>query len=255
MSFLKGLLGQNRIYGNLSKLWKSKIKPTWTEHDDLMLKFYTQFVSDGDLCFDVGANIGNRTRIFLKLGCNVVAVEPQEECIRMLRSLYRKKQQLIIISQALGASEGIAELMVSNASTISSFSKEWIESVRQSGRFSEYKWQKRQNVPLTTLDNLILEYGAPKFIKIDVEGFEYEVIKGLSRPVNVISFEFVPEILAPTFGCIQHLQTLGDICFNYSLGETMRLMLDEWVSSREIVEIISGYEASNVFGDVYARFV
>ena len=36
--------------------------------------FYRQFVTEGDLCFDVGANVGRRTRTFLKLKAKVVAV-------------------------------------------------------------------------------------------------------------------------------------------------------------------------------------
>jgi len=46
--------------------------------------FYRVFVAAGDLCFDVGANLGNRTRCFRQLGCTVVAVEPQGECFRKL---------------------------------------------------------------------------------------------------------------------------------------------------------------------------
>jgi hypothetical protein len=42
-----------------------------------MTSFYQQFLQPGDLCFDVGANMGNRVEAFLKIGANVVVVEPQ----------------------------------------------------------------------------------------------------------------------------------------------------------------------------------
>src|SRR5688572_28540682 len=60
----------------------------WTAHDQQMLEFYRQFLAPGELCFDVGANVGNRVKIFLKPGARVVAVEPQRECVRTLRAAF-----------------------------------------------------------------------------------------------------------------------------------------------------------------------
>ena len=41
-----------------------------------MRRLYGQFVRSGDLVFDIGAHVGNRTRAFAGLGCRVVALEP-----------------------------------------------------------------------------------------------------------------------------------------------------------------------------------
>ena len=145
--------------------------------------------------------------------------------------------------------------MISTADTISSLSPEWIESVKKSGRFSEFSWDKKQAVQMTTLDRLIEQYGSPSFIKIDVEGFEYQVIKGLSQPVKTLSLEFTPEFIESTFKCIDHLQRLGNIRLNYSVGETMSLALERWVTHPEMVKILSGFrEDHRLFGDVYVRF-
>ena len=51
------------------------------------------------ILFDVGANIGNRTRIFLKLGGEVLAIEPQENCVDILQALYRKDKDIKIIQK------------------------------------------------------------------------------------------------------------------------------------------------------------
>ena len=40
-----------------------------------MKSFYSHFIGKGDLCFDVGANLGNRAEVFLALGATVVAIE------------------------------------------------------------------------------------------------------------------------------------------------------------------------------------
>ncbi len=208
------------------------------------------------LCFDVGANVGNRTRLFLVLGAHVVAVEPQIHCADFLAREFTCNSQFSLVRKALGAADGIAELQISNADTISSLSNAWIDAVKKSGRFSDYSWEQKQTVSVTTLDWLISQYGVPDFIKIDVEGFEYEVIKGLTQPVKALSFEFTPEYFDVTVLCLEHLESIGRIELNYSLGESMELGLKAWISPRELVETLSKYRNSNtVYGDVYVRFV
>lgn len=251
MQFIKNFIKHSPLYGVIKWYRVKKEAILWTAHDQKMLDFYSQFISRGALCFDVGANTGNRVKIFLKLQANVIAIEPQNECVKILRTGYGNNKHLTIIQKAIGESEGEAEIMISNARSISSLSQEWVEAVRKSGRFSEYSWNMKQIVPLTTLDRLIEQYGTPSFIKIDVEGFEYQVIKGLSQPVKALSLEFTPEFIESTFRCIDHLQRLGDIQLNYSIGETMQFVLAKWATPKEMVRILSSLRE---VGDVYARF-
>ena len=237
-------------------LRKRKAARQWTDHDHEMLEFYSQFTGSGDLVFDVGANVGNRVKIFLKLGAKVVAIEPQDECIDVLNKFFGGNKSLTIVQGVLGSSVGEAELMVSSASTLSTVSKEWVESVKTSGRFSEYSWDNKKLVPMTTLDQLIDRHGVPAFIKVDVEGFEHEVVAGLSRPVKNMSLEFTPECIDSTLKCIGHLESIGDVYFNYSIGESMELSLSEFVPSGEIIKILTGFVGDvSIFGDVYCKFV
>ena len=218
-------------------------------------KFYSQFISPGELCFDVGANVGNRVKTFLDLGAEVVAIEPQELCVRALKESFGNDPRFRLVEAALGAAEGEAEMLISNASTISSLSPEWVQSVKASGRFANYNWERKQTISITTLDRLFLDYGQPAFIKIDVEGFEYQVVSGLSRPVRCLSFEFTPEFLDGTRKVISHLNRLGAPRYNYSLGESMRLELQDWVIHQAMEKSLSKFENdATTFGDVYVRF-
>ncbi|MFN0303980.1 MAG: FkbM family methyltransferase [Burkholderiales bacterium] len=228
----------------------------WSDDDQRLLTFYRQFIRPDALCFDVGANVGNRTKIFLALGARVVAIEPQDDCVAFLRRTFGADPRLSILENVLGACDGTAELMISEVNTLSSLSPEWVQSVRASGRFADHRWRKKKHVTMTTLDRLIDRFGVPSFVKIDVEGFEREVIKGLSQPVGALSIEFAPEGRAATIACIEHLEALGPIEANYSPEETMCMAFGEWVSPKVMVEYLHAFKnETSIFGDVYMRTV
>jgi FkbM family methyltransferase len=218
------------------------------------INFYSQFISPNDVCFDVGANMGNRTEPFLKLNAKVVAVEPQKHCQAFLKQKFGDK--ISLVAKGLGEKEGEKTFYISDDSVLSSFSEEWINSVIESKRFGTHKWHKTELIEMTTLDILIKQYGIPQFIKIDVEGYELEVLKGLSQPVNVISFEYaVPEHTQKVIDCIKQIEKVnGDTLFNHSVGESMELFFSEWLTFERMIEYVKSREFENfVFGDIYAQ--
>lgn len=218
-------------------------------------QFYALFIRPGAVCFDVGANLGNRTKVFLELGAHVVAIEPQQICVQTLQERFGDEKHLTIVQQALGAEPGSAELLISDIHTTSSLSRPWVERVTESGRFANRTWGETVTVSVTTLDHLIERHGVPAFVKIDVEGYEREVLRGLSQPVPALSFEFTPEFLEAALESIEHLNTLGSPVFNYALGESMQLAQDAWVGGKELGDALRRLPKDTVtFGDVYARF-
>jgi FkbM family methyltransferase len=217
-----------------------------------MQTLYSTFVRSGDVCFDVGANIGNRTATLVELGAQVVAVEPQQVCIEQLRKRFGSEPRVTIVPKALGRSPGVAEMQISQAHGISSMSRGWVESVRKSGRFAMYRWDRTERVVVTTMDALIADYGRPAFCKLDVEGFESEVLAGLSAPVPALSFECAPEYLDNATSCIDRLEELASYEYNYNLNETMNLGLSEWVSANQMCILLQSM-APEAFADVYAR--
>src|SRR4051812_35155473 len=68
--------------------------------------FLRQFINPGDLCFDVGANVGAKTEMLLDLGARVVAFEPQEECRRELIARIGERPVLTTVAAAMGPSPG-----------------------------------------------------------------------------------------------------------------------------------------------------
>ena len=227
-----------------------------------LLKFYSRFIKKDDLCFDIGANYGRRTEIFLKLGARVVAVEPQYACTQELEKKYGNNKRVILVKKAISDNYGEEELMISDSHTLSSMSKEWINSIKSSDMFfvstQAFSWQKSAKVKVTTLNHLIKEYGKPAFLKIDVEGYEYKVLKSLSEPIKMISFEFTPTqvFILSAINIVEHLASIGEVKFNYSFGESISLVLNEWVGPDEISNILLNLpKKTPISGDIYARFI
>lgn len=225
----------------------------WTKNDIQRLNFYKNIISQNDLVFDIGANIGNRTKLFNRLQAKVIAIEPQAYCFNLLTKIYGNKKNIKLIHTAIGNEIGDVEMSVSNAHTISSLSEKWINAVK-SNRFSEFDWNKKELVSITTLDKIIEKFGAPKFIKIDVEGYEDKVISGLSVPIDLISLEFTPEYLKPIENSLLHLSKIYKFEINYTLGESLEFELDSWVDEHKILEILNSFKNNgNIFGDIYIK--
>jgi FkbM family methyltransferase len=246
----------SRLYRTYRQWRKNKHRKIKAEKQFLkMLDFYSKFVKEGDLCFDIGANVGNRTEVFHKLGATVVAVEPQQSCASILRKRFCNCANVHIVQKALDKATGQKDIFITSGSTLSSMSEDWIRNVQQSGRFKEQVWDKREVIETTTFDLLIKEFGRPAFCKIDVEGFEYNVLRGLSEPVKAMSFEFHPEYIQCAMNCIRYLSELGTTTYNYSEGESMSLSLLDWVKPDEITSILGSLRKSeNIFGDIYVKF-
>jgi FkbM family methyltransferase len=205
----------------------------------------------GDVVFDVGANFGDKTAALLARGVKVVSVEPQPGCVAVLNGRFGGNPNVTVIPKGLGGRPGLLEMSINNAApALSTFSPEWM-----TGRFKDQVWDQKLDIAITTLDKLVQEFGVPRYIKIDVEGFEYEVITGLTQRVGIISFEFTNEFFANTEKLMKYLDNLGYRKFNFSLGERTEFALDQWVALPQLVAILGdiNQKYANVWGDVYAN--
>lgn len=215
---------------------------------------YRVFLATGDLCFDIGANLGNRTRCFRTLGCRVVAIEPQAKCFAKLAKGFAGNPNVRLVHAAVGRQPGRATLHISPDHVLSTLSQAFIDGTTGSGRFAAARWDRAEEVEVTTLDRLIAEHGMPRFVKIDVEGYEAEVLGGLTCAVPALSIEWTPELAENARACLRHLAELGDYEFNLSWGESMRFSRPQWRALESMLVVIDEFEGdTQLFGDIYAR--
>lgn len=215
------------------------------------LDFYRELIRPGDLCFDIGANLGQKTWLFLDAGAKVIAVEPQPSCLDVLHRSFGKRRDVEIVPAALASEEGQAELFLCDAtSTISTMSRRF----KSDGRFSSsFSWKQTIVVPTTTLDALVRRFGVPAYCKIDVEGYELSVLAGLSRPLPLISFEFSRELMDVARDCIARLERLGPTTFDCVLNRSSTRLIGAWASSAILLDRLAAIDSPLLVGEIYAH--
>jgi FkbM family methyltransferase len=223
----------NRIYRNKT------LRKRYFEQ----LHFYKELLGENKkLIFDVGANVGDTAHMFRRIADKVIALEPDDQNCKILRARFGNSKHVIIIQKAVSSVSGETEFFIdAPGSAFNTLSKKWVNVLQNTEltRFgSTMKFGQHKKVETTTLDLLISQYGNPDFIKIDVEGFELEVIKGLTKSVNRISVECnFPEFYAETIEIIQYLNELNP-AYRFNYYNEHSFLLPDFIDAREMISIL-----------------
>ena len=223
------------------------------ERRDAMDNLYGRFLAPNDLAFDVGAHVGDRIASFRRLGVRVIAVEPQPALAFTLRLLFAFDRKVKIEAVALGRNAGTIELRINPPNpTVATASKEFVDAARGAPGWEDQRWTKTKIVKLRTLDDLIALHGLPRFIKIDVEGFEDEVLAGLTRPIAALSFEFTTIQRGVAISAVERLAAASPYSFNAALGESQTLVHGEPLDAKGISRWLEALPMEANSGDIYA---
>jgi FkbM family methyltransferase len=242
-------LGLNKI---TSPIWERLRGGRAIQQSRLMRAFYSSLLPKSSLVFDIGANVGTMTTIFASLGARVIAVEPNPDCARHIE-LTTSRDAVQVLQAAVGASNGLSELQVSDRKDkMSSLSIEWREAVTKGNQDYVGMWNRKLTVPMITLDSLVQRYPLPFYIKIDVEGYEEQVLKGLSKCPPLLSFEFNGMFLEPALGALDSA-IFEEASFNYTLVDPVKFELPNWVDRDELRKRIQGSQFAPGLGDIFVR--
>ncbi len=220
---------------------------------DALDRHYARFVAKDDLVFDIGSHVGDRVAAFRRLGARVIAVEPQPALAKALRLIYGRDKRVSIVESAVGREPGKVALKLNlDNPTVSTASEAFIAAAHDAPGWEGQQWIRTVEVPVTTLDALIARLGLPRFIKIDVEGYEAEVLAGLSLPAPALSFEFTTIQRDIACACVARCAAIGYRGFEASLGESLAFVHGRKLDAGEIADWLIGLPGRANSGDIYA---
>lgn len=248
MNFIEQLINRSGLYNPLRfSFLPNLMVEILTSKTKKNIDFYSSFLpspsnSDNKLIFDVGANKGNKANAFAKMGYDVVCFEPERKSLETLNYRFKNSDKIRIVNKGVSDSEKELTLHVHDyRSGYNTLSDKWVDVLNDDG---ENRWQKKMDivdeytVQTITLDQLIREFGVPLYVKIDVEGHEQEVVKGLTQKVPYLTFEAnLPEFIEETVTIINHLYSINaSVTFMPTNHE--QLVGDKWLNRDEILEFL-----------------
>jgi FkbM family methyltransferase len=189
----------------------------------------------GDLCFDLGSHIGNRVDALTSLSCRVIAVEPHPFLADYLRRRFSGNPDVVVDDRAVSDRAGEATLYWSpQYLTVSSLEAGWVDSLR-AVRSHNIAFTDSQSVRTTTIGELIREHGEPRYCKIDIEGADLAVIRSLTAPIAIVSFEHLPHRFDATAASLTALGRLAEYRYNYFVRESHRFRMPEPAAAEELL--------------------
>ena len=138
--------------------------------------FFKKFINKDDIVIDIGANIGYYALLEARMASQgkVYALEPDPKNNKLLNSNVdlNNYENIKIFPYAVGNKNGKEKIYIGNKSNWSSFTKN-----------PNYKITNEAEVPIIKLDSFIDKYlkKNPKFIRMDVEGYELNILKSMSE--------------------------------------------------------------------------
>ncbi|CAB1064576.1 hypothetical protein D1BOALGB6SA_9372 [Olavius sp. associated proteobacterium Delta 1] len=132
----------------------------------------------GDIVVDIGANVGYYALLEAKIvgyKGKVYAIEPVPESVELLRENVQlnKYSNIEIDQMAIGDKTGVASMYVGN----------WLNrsQMKDLDIYKQELLEHEISTVISTLDDFLENKPFPNIIRMDVEGYEYNVIKGMKR--------------------------------------------------------------------------
>jgi FkbM family methyltransferase len=247
----KILMG-TRLFPVARDAYQSVFDRTKLAQRKAMLALYGQFVPNGSLVFDVGANKGTYVEMFQELGARIVAMEPNPALHERLNIL-AQRGNLVLEKCAVGDRPGTATLNVCSDPGMSTLSDRWLKTAQTSEIHSGVTWNATVEVPVTTLNDLAQKHGIPHFVKIDVEGFEKETLLGMSFAPQGLSFEFHVDLMDIATTCLRHPVFAAGYTFNYISGLDPEFKLSKWLQTIDMIDLLNQLHSQEEYGDIFCK--
>lgn len=178
------------------------------------------------ILFDIGANRGDAVAAGLALGYEVVALEPAPRVFTQLVKNFIYTPGVTPLRMAVSDSnDQVVEFYEAEEDGLSSLNKDWLTA---EGFPYQGKSFRTVTAITITLDSLAEKYGEPDLVKIDVEGAEWQVFRGMTRSHGTIAFEWTDATLGEHVEQLKYLKKLGYTEFAPQFIEHHLAAPDNW---------------------------
>jgi FkbM family methyltransferase len=213
------------------------------------LRLYKKIIKPGQTVLDIGANIGAHTLPLAKLvGKNgkVVAFEPTTFGFGKLQvniALNPELSKRIVTKQAMMVADSQARLAPAL------FSSWPLENSRDLHEEHRGRLMNTSGASVVTIDDAVDCLGLSRidFLKIDVDGYEYEVLKGALRTLNhnrpAIIMEFAPYLIRTEEFC-DMIKLLLELGYRFHDANTLRQLPGD---AHALKSLIPGGSSLNVY--------
>jgi FkbM family methyltransferase len=154
-------------------------------HIDKAIKIIKKNLPKNHIVVDVGGADGVTPEIFAKHfpGTQIWIFEPLKENYEMIQSMSQKYSEFIVVPKAAGNQIGTAKINVASALSSSSIFELYAD--KNSDFFSDLLVTKRrEEIEITKIDSTIPPNNYVSIMKLDVQGFELEVLKGAKNTLQ-----------------------------------------------------------------------
>jgi len=190
------------------------------------------------ILIDIGANRGLYADANAASYDQCILVEANPELSMFLLEKYKGNEKMVIENKIV-SNKTNETFYISNADTISTVDREWVSN----SRFSQnYSWRPVEGLPTCSIDTLVQTYGTPSFLKVDVEGYEYNVILSMTQKYCPLAFEWAEEKKEEILLTLKYLHSLGYTKFALQLEDayTHKVNDDEWYVFSTMYSILEG---------------
>src|SRR5271168_3472899 len=159
---------------SVHELYQRIVGKHWILSREKQIDFYRRLLTGlrpGDLIFDIGANEGFKTDLFLRLGARVVAIEPDETNQSILREKFVRlrlvRRPLVIVGKAVSDKSAVETMWIDGpGSAVNTLSQKWATTLKGNKARHTYghyglDFARQKTVETTTLEQLMSKYGVP----------------------------------------------------------------------------------------------
>jgi FkbM family methyltransferase len=180
-----------------------------------------------------------------------VAIDPDPSNQEILKQSFLKyrlaPKPVVIVGKAVSDHRGKETMWVEQpGSAMNTLNPKWVDTLRHDpSRFgTRLDFGAKQEVETITLEELIQSHGTPLYVKIDVEGYEASVLRGLRTAVPFVSFEVnLPEFKPEAVQCVELLERVAaNGVFNYTADCVQGLVLERWLPATAFLGYLDSCE-------------